>query len=53
MLLAAYFFPTIVAGLRRHHNEGAIFATNLLLGWTMLGWAIALIWAVTNPPRRK
>jgi hypothetical protein len=49
VLLTAYFLPAIAAGIRRHHNSGAIFAANLLLGWTMLGWVVALIWALTNP----
>jgi Superinfection immunity protein len=26
----------------------AIFALNLLLGWTFLGWVAALVWALTN-----
>ncbi|MGH6803055.1 MAG: superinfection immunity protein [Methyloceanibacter sp.] len=45
--LALYFLPAIVAGLRGHHNSGAIFALNLLLGWTALGWIIALVWSFT------
>ena len=48
-LLTAYFLPAIVGGLRRHHNGGAIFVLNMFLGWTMLGWVIALVWAATNP----
>jgi hypothetical protein len=37
-----------VAASRKHNNEGAIFVLNLLLGWTFLGWVIALIWAPTD-----
>ena len=48
----AYFLPTMVALLRGHHNGFAIFLTNLLLGWTMIGWVIALIWSVTASERR-
>jgi Superinfection immunity protein len=29
----------------------AICALNLLLGWTVIGWIAALVWALTNPPR--
>jgi hypothetical protein len=43
----AVFTPTIVAYARAHHNAMAIFAFNLLLGWTGVGWAIALVWALT------
>jgi len=42
-----YFVPTIVANAREHHNSGAITILNLLLGWTLLGWIIALVWAAT------
>ena len=43
----AYFIPTWIANTRKHHNGDAIFATNLFLGWTFLGWAVALIWSLT------
>lgn len=49
--LLAYFFPSIVASMRHHHNALAIFMLNLLLGWTLLGWLGALIWACTDPRR--
>ena len=45
--LLAYFIPALVAAKRMHHQTGAILALNLLLGWTFLGWAAALIWALT------
>lgn len=44
-----YVLPAIIARSQRHHNEAAILALNLLLGWTLLGWAGALIWALTRP----
>lgn len=47
-----YFLPTFVAGLRHHHNGGAIFLLNLLLGWTLLGWVLALVWSVTATHRQ-
>jgi hypothetical protein len=43
-----YFLPAIVAMVRRHHNEMAIDVLNLLLGWTILGWIAALVWASTE-----
>lgn len=46
--LLIYFFPTIVGVLRRHKNTLAIGLLNLFLGWTLLGWVGALIWAATN-----
>ena len=49
MVMAIYFLPTIVASNRGHESAGAIFFLNLLLGWTMLGWVVAFVWAFTNP----
>ena len=46
----AYLTPTLVAWYRSHHNTAAIAALNVLLGWTILGWIGALIWALTRRP---
>jgi len=43
-----YFIPYIVARRRKHHNAEAIGVLNLLLGWTAIGWIVALIWACTK-----
>jgi hypothetical protein len=40
-----YFLPTFVGQSKR--NAGAIFVLNLLLGWTVIGWVLALVWAMT------
>jgi uncharacterized membrane protein YqaE (UPF0057 family) len=44
--LLIYFLPSLVA--RKKQNANAIFILNLLLGWTLLGWVVALVWALTN-----
>lgn len=41
----AYLLPTIIAGCRRHPSAGAIALLDILLGWTVLFWIIALVWA--------
>jgi len=41
-----YFIPCIAAHSRNHRNETAIAVLNLFLGWTLVGWVIALVWAV-------
>ena len=46
LLLGGYFLPAIIGGARHKRNATAIFALNLLLGWTVIGWIIALIWSV-------
>lgn len=43
---ALYFLPAILG--RKKRNANAIFAFNLLLGWTFLGWVAALVWALTK-----
>lgn len=48
--VAAYFLPTMVALSRNHHNMSALAALNLLLGWTLIGWVAALVWALSNHP---
>ena len=42
-----YFIPALVAIYRHHRNRVAISVTNLLLGWTLIGWVVAFIWACT------
>ncbi len=42
-----YFLPAFVAYGRGHHQKAAIGMLNIFLGWTVLGWIVALIWAVT------
>ena len=49
IMLALYFAPAIVAHSRKHRQSLAIAVLNLFLGWTILGWVIALVWAVMNP----
>ena len=46
-LLAIYMLPTLIADSRHHKNVNAIGALNLLLGWTLIGWVLALVWALT------
>jgi len=49
LLIALYFVPSVIAVAREHRNMNAIGMTNLLLGWTILGWIAALIWSFTSP----
>ena len=40
-----YFAPTMNAWNRNHRNTNAIAVLNLFLGWTFIGWVIALVWS--------
>ncbi len=42
-----YLFPGIIGQNRHHHQRTAIWVLNILLGWTVLGWIAALVWAST------
>jgi len=46
---ALYLLPWIVSAFNNHPAKAGIFILNSLLGWTVIGWIIALIWAVTKP----
>jgi hypothetical protein len=50
VLVFAYFFPTIVAAVRKVPNVGSVVVINLLLGWTLIGWAVALAMAARSTP---
>lgn len=43
--LFLYFLPSVIAQSNGHKQTSAISALNLFLGWTLLGWVIALVWA--------
>jgi hypothetical protein len=47
--LLVYFIPTFVASARNQENRFSIFALNLVLGWTVIGWIGALVWAIHKP----
>ncbi len=44
ILLALYFLPTIIA--RDKQGVVGIFLLNFFLGWTFVGYIVALIWAL-------
>ncbi len=43
--VALYFAPAWVANRRKHPQATAITVLNILLGWTVLGWIVSLVWA--------
>lgn len=48
LALFCYLAPTVVAFSRRSNQAFAILTVNLLLGWTMIGWVVALAWSLSN-----
>ena len=47
LIASIYLLPFAVAFQRSHKHTQAIFALNLLLGWSFIGWVVALVWALT------
>ena len=46
LLICLYFIPTIVATQRNVVNKWSVAVINAFLGWTILGWVVALAMAV-------
>lgn len=49
----AYFVPSIIAEERNSQKLHSIIIVNIFLGWTLIGWGVALAWACAkkDPPR--
>ncbi|MGA7754708.1 MAG: superinfection immunity protein [Candidatus Sulfotelmatobacter sp.] len=46
--LILYFLPSIIALARNKRDTLAIFLLNLFLGWSVIGWIVALVWAAKH-----
>jgi hypothetical protein len=43
-----YFIPAINAYSKKKANASAVLTLNLFLGWTLIGWIVALVWSSTE-----
>jgi ribosomal protein S27AE len=41
-----YLLPTLEAWKRGRENSTSIALVNILLGWSLIGWVVALVWAL-------
>ncbi|WP_233880479.1 superinfection immunity protein [Paraburkholderia flagellata] len=48
MLVLLYFVPSIIASRCMHRRRRAITRLNMLFGWSVLGWIVAFLWALTS-----
>ena len=63
LLIGLYLVPTIVAVARKVTNQGSVAVVNLFLGWSVIGWVVALAMAcrtstlvresVSSPPKES
>lgn len=47
-LIGLYFTPTVIASGMGSPMTGIVFLINLLLGWTIIGWFVALIMGIAT-----
>ncbi len=50
VLILLYLLPCIVATTRRNPHSASIAVINIFLGWTLIGWVVALAWALMPVP---
>ncbi|NOZ65514.1 MAG: superinfection immunity protein [Alphaproteobacteria bacterium] len=56
ILFILYFLPIMIAGYRDHDRSISILLLNIALGWTGVGWILALVWSLSslkNRPRSQ
>jgi hypothetical protein len=50
--IVLYILPSLVASYRRCDKLSPVVVVNIFLGWTVIGWIVALAMAVSGPSRR-
>jgi hypothetical protein len=46
--LVIYFLPAIWAYRKNRKNKLSILLLNIFLGWTLIGWVVALVWTAAE-----
>lgn len=49
LAVAIYFLPSLASSAARHPSFQAVFILNLLFGWTIVGWVVAILWTLRRP----
>ena len=52
-IFVLYWLPTIIAIARHTHSALGVATLNLFLGWTGIGWFLALMWALAASPAQQ
>ncbi len=53
VLFLMYWLPTIIAIVRRTPSALGVAVLNFFLGWTVIGWIIALVIALAAYPAER
>lgn len=48
VLTLGYMLPWAIAATRGKSNHWAVMALSLFLGWTVIGWVVALVMALNS-----
>jgi hypothetical protein len=48
--IGAYFIPGIIASARHVPNQASVWIINIFLGWSLIGWVVALAMAARSQP---
>jgi len=53
VLISCYLMPTLVALVRDKRGAGSVALVNFFLGWTVIGWLLAFVWASSGKTRSE
>ena len=53
IVLTIYCLPVLIAVDRKLKNWLSILVLTIFLGWTLIGWAVALMWAVSGTAQKR
>jgi len=53
VLFVMYWLPTLVAIVRRTPSALGVAVINFFLGWTVIGWIVALVLALAAYPAER
>lgn len=52
-IAVVYLLPSMFAWERNVANKGSVIVVNVFLGWTFVGWVVALAMAFRDVPARS
>lgn len=52
VLIGLYLLPTFLAFSRNVSSPWSVAVINVLLGWTLIGWVVALAMSAREPKRK-
>ena len=53
IMIIIYFIPTGIAIKKEHVDKSNIILLNVLVGWTLIGWIVALVWAARTVEKNE